>query len=267
MDRFDSPVGILKLLDGSNCRKCGKPTCMAFAVAVYNGQRRLDECPKLEGPLVERHSGEPARPLSPEQDLDRVLEHLAREVTAIDLASAADRLGATFAGGRLTIKCLGKDFGVDAKGKISTFLHVHGWLAMPALSYIIRGGGTPLSGRWVLFRDLEGGNSRCPLFAQRCERPCQQLADAAPELFEDIVGLFGKPADNHGSADVSVVLEPLPRVPILICYWKPEDGIESNLRFLFDSTATANLNIESIYLLAAGLVVMFEKVARKHAAS
>jgi hypothetical protein len=56
----------------------------------------------------------------------------------------------------------------------------------------------------------------------------------------------------------------LPRVPIRICYWKPEDGLESDLNIFLDSTATDNLNIESIYSLGIGLVTMFEKIALGH---
>jgi hypothetical protein len=53
-------------------------------------------------------------------------------------------------------------------------------------------------------------------------------------------------------------------VPLLICYWKPEDGLESSLNIFFDATAEENLNIESIYILGTGLVIMFEKLAVRH---
>jgi hypothetical protein len=53
-------------------------------------------------------------------------------------------------------------------------------------------------------------------------------------------------------------------VPILISYWEPEDGLDSNLSILFDSTATDNLKIDSVFTLAAGLVTMFERIALGH---
>ncbi|MBT8374958.1 MAG: DUF3786 domain-containing protein, partial [Deltaproteobacteria bacterium] len=56
----------------------------------------------------------------------------------------------------------------------------------------------------------------------------------------------------------------LPNVPILICYWKPEDGLESDLHLFFDDTAESNLNIESIYSLGAGIALMFEKLSQRH---
>jgi hypothetical protein len=74
----------------------------------------------------------------------------------------------------------------------------------------------------------------------------------------------GRQVANLFDSDISLVLYPLPKVPILICYWKPEDGLESSLNLFFDDTAEKNLNIESIYALGTGLVRMFEKVAHRH---
>jgi ArsR family metal-binding transcriptional regulator len=40
-------LDILKLLPQTNCRACGQPTCMVFAVQVGQGTKVLDECPGL----------------------------------------------------------------------------------------------------------------------------------------------------------------------------------------------------------------------------
>ena len=65
-------------------------------------------------------------------------------------------------------------------------------------------------------------------------------------------------------SDISVVLDTLPKVPMLVCYWRPEDGLESDLHLFFDDTAESNLNIESLYTLGAGLALMLEKLAQRH---
>jgi hypothetical protein len=45
-----------------------------------------------------------------------------------------------------------------------------------------------------------------------------------------MIQLFnGKAVEQQYAADISLVLHPLPKVPILICYWKPEDGMASSL--------------------------------------
>ncbi|RKY06645.1 MAG: acetyl-CoA decarbonylase/synthase complex subunit gamma, partial [Planctomycetota bacterium] len=36
---------IFKLLPKSNCKKCGKPTCLAFAMALAQKKAKLEECP------------------------------------------------------------------------------------------------------------------------------------------------------------------------------------------------------------------------------
>ena len=41
-------LDILKLLPRTNCRSCGQPTCMVFAVQVGQGAQSLDACPHLD---------------------------------------------------------------------------------------------------------------------------------------------------------------------------------------------------------------------------
>jgi len=40
-------IQILKLLPKTNCKKCGQPTCMAFAAQVMEGGRGPEHCPEL----------------------------------------------------------------------------------------------------------------------------------------------------------------------------------------------------------------------------
>ena len=42
-----SVLDILKKLPKTNCKECGLPSCMAFANAVSNGDKVLEECPKI----------------------------------------------------------------------------------------------------------------------------------------------------------------------------------------------------------------------------
>jgi len=265
MDQFKNPMEIFKLLDKSNCRKCNKPTCLAFAAAVFQGQKRLDECPLLDRKIIQRYGGVVVNQIPLEQMRTESIENLKRKIATIDLRLSAQRLGAQFSNEKLTIKCLGKDFSVDTKGNISTEIHVHAWIAVPVLNYILTGAGAPVSGTWVPFRELEGGKKWYRLFEQRCEKPLKKVADTYTDLFEDMIHLFnGRQVDNHYASDISLVLHPLPKVPLLICYWKPEDDLTSDLNIFFDSRAEENLNIESIYTLGTGLVTMFEKLALRH---
>ncbi|KAB2887986.1 MAG: Fe-S cluster protein, partial [Desulfobulbaceae bacterium] len=40
---------VLKLLPKTNCRECGEPTCMVFAVRVMEGAKDHTNCPALPG--------------------------------------------------------------------------------------------------------------------------------------------------------------------------------------------------------------------------
>ena len=265
MPKPQNAMEIFRLLDKSNCRACGEKTCLAFAGAVYQERRRIDECPHLDRSSVERFA--PAEPngAADENGRDVLLDQLKGEVAGIDLAAAAARTGGRVVNGRLTLKILGKDFSVDRTGKLYADIHVNPWVAGPFLGYVLYAEGRAPGGNWVPFRELPGGRERAPLFQKRCEEPMKGLADTVPEFFDDIVHMFsGRRVAARFEADISVVLDPLPKVPLMICYWKPEDGMGSSLNLFFDETATANLDIGAIFSLGAGLSQMFCRLALRH---
>ena len=118
MAQLNTIMEIFKLLDQSNCRKCDEPTCLAFAAAVFKGDKQLAECPGLESEILERYGGKEGSKTTLEEEAEQAMEELKGRIATIDLAAAAERLEAKFSDEKLTIKCLGKDFSVDAKGKI-----------------------------------------------------------------------------------------------------------------------------------------------------
>jgi len=71
-------MDVFKLLDKSNCRKCNKPTCLAFAAAVFQGQRQLEECPHLDRDVIVRFGGQVAKMKVTDQDLEKQLAQLKK---------------------------------------------------------------------------------------------------------------------------------------------------------------------------------------------
>jgi hypothetical protein len=265
MAKPKNAMEIFQHLDKSNCRECGEKTCLAFAGAVFKGEKSLDRCPKLDAQTIEALSGgeEAANPA--EQTREEYLRKLKEEVTQTDLSEAADRVGGRFNGKKLTVKVLGKDFNVDTKGVLSAEIHVNPWVAVPFLNYVIYAEGVSPTGNWVSFRELKNGPERYPLFQKRCEEAMKQVADVYTDLFDDMVHLFGgKQVDEAFESDIAVVLHPLPKVPIMICYWEPEEDLASALNLFYDETADRNLDIGSLFTLGAGLTQMFEKLAARH---
>ncbi|MBW1637224.1 MAG: DUF3786 domain-containing protein, partial [Deltaproteobacteria bacterium] len=146
-----------------------------------------------------------------------------------------------------------------------TDLHVNSWVLVSTFNYIFHCKGVALQNKWVPFRELPSGRDGSPLFVRQCEDPFKRLADKYPDLLLDMVDLFsgGQVSDQY-EADIAVILSPLPLVPMLICYWKADDGIPSSLNLFFDATAEYNISIEGLRLLGTGITRMFEKLAQLH---
>jgi hypothetical protein len=267
MTKITNPFDIYKLLPQTNCSECALPNCLAFSAAVIKGQKKLSDCPYLK---VEDREQLAAR-ITIREEFTRAsketLEELQHMVNNINLSERAHLLGARMVGGKLAVKSLGKDFFIDAGGSVTSECHTHAWISVPLLSYIVHSSGVNPAGRWVAFRELKGGSPMNPLFVQRGEKPLKKLLDCNSELLEDLLGMFsGERGDNRlFSSDIALTLYPLPKVPILICYWGPEGDMDSELTIFFDASAEKHLKIESIFSLGVGLVLMFAKIARQHA--
>ncbi|MFZ5650663.1 MAG: DUF3786 domain-containing protein [Bacillota bacterium] len=267
MHQLNNPLEVYKLLPKSNCKQCELPTCLAFADAVIKGQKGLDNCPHIEGHIVESLNIKVIKRVSYEQQTDHILEQLKNQMATIDFYSSAERLGDSFTEGKLKIKCLGKDFTIDSSGSITSDCHVIPWLTIPLIDYIVTCSGKDVTGHWVPFRELKNGMTWIPLFEPLCEKPLKQIADTYTDLFEMLLHVFGgKHRTNRYSSDISLVLYPLPRVPILICYCycRPEDELDSKLNIFFDTTAEDNLNIRSVFGITSAIVRMFEKITLRH---
>jgi hypothetical protein len=265
MSQIKTPLELYKHLPKTNCGDCGISTCLAFAAAVIKEEKQLAGCPHVDRGVVAQLEGQIGRHVNIESIREEQVKELRMKIAAIDIGARAELLGARNNGRTITIKCLGKNFEVDGQGNIASQCHTHAWFALPLLDYILYSQGRDIAGRWVPFRELENGKTWNPLFEQRCEKPLKLIADAYSDLFEDLVTMFsGTSAYNNFSSDISVVLYPLPKVPVLICYWKPEDDIGSKLHLFFDDSVEKNLPIDSLFTLGTGMVRMFEKIMHRH---
>jgi hypothetical protein len=266
MAQIRNPLEIYKLLPKTNCGRCYLPSCLAFAAAAVKGEKKLGDCPYLEKDEAKKFVGGPETGDPDEMKRQEKVKDLQGQIATMDLSAQTDRIGATMVNGSLLVRSLGKNFMVDRQGLVSSECHTHAGLTIPLLSYIIESKGTEPKGEWLPFRELRDGTAMNPLFARKGEQGLKKLVDNHTDLLELLIDLFsGERVVADFSADISVVLYPLPKMPVLICYWKAEEGMDSDLNIFFDSSASDHLaDIRSIYGLAVGLVMMFEKIAIKH---
>jgi hypothetical protein len=265
MSKLTTPLEVYKLMPKTNCGDCGVSACMAFAAAIIKREKQLADCPYLDKGTIARHQGRIDRPVNLENIQEDQLKELREKVSATNIITRMKLLGGRSNGEMVVIQCLGKDFEIDAHGMVISHCHTHAWFSIPLLNYILFSKGENVSGRWMPFRELRMGKKWNPLFERRCELPLKYIADTHAELFEDLISMFsGTSSFNTFDSDISVVLYPLPKVPVLICYWKPEEDLESRLHVFFDETAEQNMPIESLFTLGTGLVRMLEKIVLKH---
>lgn len=265
MAQFKTLMDVLKLLEKSNCRKCGEKTCMVFAAAVFNGTRALTECPQVPAHIASKYIAQPKKREPIDQDRENQLSELKTRFMELGLQETALRIGADYNGSKMILRIMGKKVEIDSFAKVTTDIHATPWMMVPLFNYILQCKGMPTQNRWVPLRELPSGKDWYRLFGQTCEKPMKKVADTYPDLFSDLVEIFnGKPVKDHYQSDVALVLHPLPLVPILICYWLPDEGLESDLNIYFDASAEDNLDIENIYSLGTGITRMFEKLAIRH---
>lgn len=256
---------IFAVLDKSNCKKCGEKTCLAFAGAVFLGNRHISECPLLDKEVITKFSESEVNQNSQEDEQREYIAQLTQKVTDLDFLSVATRVGARTETDVLNVTVLGKKFGIAKDGKFVTDLHIIPWVVVPILDYMLNCKGIPVGGEWVSFREIGGGREKYALFKKRGEDVLKQLADKYTDFFDDIIHMFdGREVEQQFKSDVSVVLYPLPLVPIMICYWKPDDGLDSSLNLFFDKSVGDNLGLESAFFLGTGLANMLEKLAEHH---
>jgi len=259
-----NPLAIFRHLEQSNCRECGEKTCLAFAAAVSIGQKNLSACPRLSASARAALADEPPQ-VPASQHGQQHVERLKAELRHIDLRQAAERCGGEYHNGWLTLYILGKPCATDQNGNLRTDLHLNYWLVSPFLTYIIGSAGMAPSGAWLNFRDLPGGMDRYPHFRRQAEEVMRGLADRQPALFADLVRIFSaKELPPHFGADISVLLLPLPKLPLLLSYWRADEGIASELHIHFDETAGRNLDIDSIHEICTGMATMFSRLAARH---
>ena len=257
-------IDIYKDLPRTNCGECGKGSCFAFATAAYTEGQPLTDCVPLDperraamqGRLdAQRSTGAEQRGPSAEQALHSLLE----VVRATDLETQAAAVGGTYVtepeeGIRLPFfdgKYLATRRDVlTLRGEpVSTQVKIL------LLIYLTRTHGDPVSGVWVSYRDLPNTVSKSKSYEACIDRLAASLAglaaeDAALGSLDELVAALGGRRVDAESADVAYLLPALPRVPLLLLLWRPDEEFGARASLLVDRDILACLDQEATLFLA-----------------
>jgi hypothetical protein len=115
------------------------------------------------------------------------------------------------------------------------------------LHYLIRADGSPLTGKWVAYKDIPGGLLYAGVFARRVTEPLQRRFGKSARSFKG-AGLRsgGEPVEI---GDASFVLHAFPRVPLQYVLWEGDEEFPPSVQLLFDASVDHYLALEDMVVL------------------
>ena len=127
------------------------------------------------------------------------------------------------------------------------------------LHYLTRADGIALCNYWITFKELPGGEIYKEPFRKKAIAPLLRYFNSQPERFVEVgLTLSGQKSDY---GDLSLLMHPFPRVPLVLVLWKGDDEFSASANILYDASAAHYLPTED-YSLLPGLIIreMAEKL-------
>ncbi len=115
------------------------------------------------------------------------------------------------------------------------------------LHYLIRADGSPLTGKWVAYKDIPGGLLYAGVFARRVTEPLQRKFGKAAGSFKEVGLRSGGEMVNIG--DASFILNAFPRIPLQYVLWEGDEEFPPSVQLLFDASVDHYLSLEDIVVL------------------
>jgi hypothetical protein len=259
-----SVLDVFKMLPQTNCGECGGSTCLAFATRVIKEGENLDRCPYLS----EEKAGAAAVKAQQALGLGRrretiaiALEAVQEKVAHLDFAALAGGLGAAYGeeygDPYLEFPFFGQPLRVfKDRVQYPPGVSANPWDAIFLYNYISSGGSQPLAGEWITYQSLPNSVSKVKTL-ERLQRECAaRFSQRLPELRERALHLKAEAAALGEGADFTAVFWPLPKTPVALSFWdaEEEENFPAQVRFLFDRTVSAYLDLESLLFLVEGLI-------------
>ncbi len=187
-------------------------------------------------------------------NLEETLKQAAENFTALDPVEIAENAGVEFDGERknLAVPFINQTFFAShPEGQIKTAEGEDAsiYLAIIILHYLTTADGRPLTGQWISYRHLPGGDIYINPFQKRAVTPFLKTFGERPEDFKKAAAaLGGYRVDTSG---ISMAIPVLPRVPICFTIWPGDEEMPTSANILFDEAAASYLPTEDYAHLPA----------------
>ena len=188
-------------------------------------------------------------------DYQKSFDLAAEELDQRDWAELARLAGATAAhdAGYLEMNYLGRPVRVSAPPITVSALDDGPEIPLAEqaliLHYLVKADGTPPSGEWITYREVEAGEFYWSAFVKRAKAPLVGFFGERPELLTELAPLVG--GEGPGvTGDASVIVRAFPMVPIQLVLWAGDDEFPPDGNLLFDRTIGRYLSTEDIALTA-----------------
>lgn len=120
------------------------------------------------------------------------------------------------------------------------------------LHYLVTADGKPLSGNWISYRHLPGGDIYTEPFRRRAVSPFLQAYGSDPASFVGAATALG--GIRREGSGISMIIPVFPRVPLNFTLWPGDDELPASAAILFDSQAPSYLPTEDYAHLPALVV-------------
>jgi hypothetical protein len=115
------------------------------------------------------------------------------------------------------------------------------------LHYLIRADGSPLTGKWVGYKDIPGGLLYSGVFARRVTEPLVRKFGRSAKGFKEIGLKLG--GESVGVGDASFVLRVFPSIPFQYVLWEGDEEFPPTVQLLFDTSVDHYFSLEDIVVL------------------
>ncbi|MBW1713779.1 MAG: DUF3786 domain-containing protein [Deltaproteobacteria bacterium] len=120
------------------------------------------------------------------------------------------------------------------------------------LHYLTQADGRPMTGQWIAYRQIPGAQTYHPVFYQRAIAPFKAGFGPRPELLAQLTADL--PARPGQGGDAAVVIQALPRTPVLLQVWQADEDFPAEANILFDESISGYLTAEDVAWLAGRVV-------------